>query len=281
MKLAIRSQDIKAQDTAGLIRGLEECRLDGLQLVCYKTFPHIKYEPGQLDEAFLSGVGAALRDAGKEIYLIGAYFNPVHSDPKSVQKSVEIFKEYIRYAALLGCPVVGSETGSYHDDVWVYHPDNRTATAVFRAAAVFRELCGYAEKFGVKVAIEGAAGHVAYDPDTLDAMLRAIGKDNTAVVFDLFNYLDRDNHVRYLEILRRGLALFGGKIRCFHLKDYVVTGDRIRQVAVGKGRFDYRRILRAVKKYDRDAVLVLEGTTGDDILPAARLIRKIWENDDE
>ncbi|MDR1092961.1 MAG: sugar phosphate isomerase/epimerase [Clostridiales bacterium] len=277
MKLAVRSQDLNAGDAAGLAVRLGECRIDGLQLACHKTFGRIKNEPGQLSGEFLSEF-RALKGAGKEVFLMGAYFNPVHGDAEKVKKGVEIFKEHIRLCGYAGCRAVGSETGSYNGDSWTYNPLNRTEGALNRVAGIFRELCDYAEPYGVRVGIEGAAGHVAYSPETLDRLLEKIGRENARVIFDLFNYLDGGNHARYLDILKRGLDLFKGRIFCFHMKDCVVENGAAKQVAVGRGGFDYRRILTLIREYDENAVMVLEGTAGGDIIPAVDLIRTTWEN---
>ena len=32
-----------------------------------------------------------------------------------------------------------------------------------------------------------------------------------------------------------------------------------------------------IKAYDKDAILVLEGTTGEDIVPCIKFIREVWD----
>ena len=51
---------------------------------------------------------------------------------------------------------------------------------------------------------------------------------------------------------------------------------KLRQVAPGKGMFDFDKILGRIKSYDKSAVLVLEGTTGGDIAPCTEFIRRKW-----
>ena len=54
-------------------------------------------------------------------------------------------------------------------------------------------------------------------------------------------------------------------------------GDgKLKQVAPGKGMFDFDKILSKIKAYDKNATLVLEGTTGDDIIPCTQFIRNKW-----
>ncbi|MBP0980918.1 MAG: sugar phosphate isomerase/epimerase, partial [Oscillospiraceae bacterium] len=180
---------------------------------------------------------------------------------------------------LLGCNVVGSETGSFNDDKWTYHPLNRTDEALQTVIATFSELCDIAAENDAVVAMEGAAGHVCYDVATLDKALKAINKENTRVIFDLYNYLDESNQFDYLRILDEGLETFGDRILLFHMKDcFFKNGEKPQQAPFGKGEMDIKTILGKIKAHDKNAVLTLEGTTGDDIAHAVTTIKEIWES---
>jgi sugar phosphate isomerase/epimerase len=237
----------------------------------------VKYVPDGLSEQKAREIGDALKANGIEVSLIGAYFNPVHSNAEKVINCKQVFKDYLKYARLLGCDTVGSETGSFNDDKWTYNPLNRTEEALERVIATFTELADYAKSQGVYIGMEGAAGHVCYDVKTLKRAIDGVNRDNVKVIFDIYNYLDMSNYANYLEILDEGLKTFAGKIIVFHMKDCVVEDGKLKQVAPGKGMFDYEKILKKVKAYDKDAVLVLEGTTGDDIVPCTNFVKEVWE----
>ena len=130
MKLCIRAHDLGVTGTENILRRLDELGLDGVQMVCYKAYDDIPYLPGAITAEKAEEIGKAFRDAGKIIPLVGAYFNPVHSDRKKALRCENIFGEYLRVCRLLGCDFVGSETGSFNDDSWTYHPRNRTEEAV-------------------------------------------------------------------------------------------------------------------------------------------------------
>ena len=49
---------------------------------------------------------------------------------------------------------------------------------------------------------------------------------------------------------------------------------KLMQCGVGKGILDYGRILKKIHEHNPDAILVLEGTTGDDIGYAVSFLRK-------
>ncbi len=277
MQLCIRAHDLGVKGTEAILRRLEELNIDGVQMVCYKAYDDIAYTPGAITAEKAAAIGADFRAAGKIIPLVGAYFNPVHSNQEKRRRCFDVFAEYLMVCSAMGCGYVGSETGSYSDDPWIYHPQNRTEEAVQAVAETFSRLCDVAAEHGSMVAMEGAAGHVCHDPDTLAKARSLIGKP-TKVIFDLFNYLDEGNQRDYLAILDRGLALFQGEILLFHMKDCrFVEGGLPRQVPFGTGELDMTQILRRIKAYDENAVLTLEGTTGDDIPLAVKTIKEIWE----
>ena len=276
MKIAFRTHDLGVKGLDGAVEKMHACGISAVQLVAYKFMDEIKYAPGGLTEESATHIGKTLKQNGIDVGLIGAYFNPVHSDKEKVARCKAVFKEYLKYSHLLGCPVVGSETGSYNDDKWTYNPLNRTEDALNTVIDTFRELAEYAKSVGAYVGMEGAAGHVCYDVKTLKRAIDAINADNIKVIFDIYNYLDASNYQSYLEIFDEGLKTFAGNILVFHIKDCVFEDGKLKQVAPGKGMFDFDKILGKIKAYDKDAILVLEGTTGEDIVPCIDFINRKW-----
>lgn len=277
MKLCVRAHDLGVKGTDNILRRITQLGIDGVQMVCYKVCPDIPYAPGAITEEKAAAIGQAFREAGKEICMVGAYFNPVHSDREKARRCEGIFAEYLAQCGAMGCRYVGSETGSYSDEPWVYHPKNRTEEALHASAERFSRLCDVARRHGATVAVEGAAGHVCYNPAALQRMRQIIGKP-TKVIFDLFNYLDESNQYDYLSILEEGLRLFSGEILLFHMKDCrFVPGGKPVQVPFGTGDMDLEAVLGRIKAYNPDAILTLEGTTGEDIPYAVNTINTIWE----
>ena len=277
MQIAFRTHDLGVKGLDAAVEKAHTCGISAVQLVAYKFMDEIKYAPGGLTEESATYIGKTLKENGIDVGLIGAYFNPVHSDKEKVARCKAVFKEYLKYSRLLGCPTVGSETGSFNDDKWTYNPKNRTEEALNTVIETFRELAEYAKGVGAFVGMEGAAGHVCYDVKTLKRAIDAINADNIKVIFDIYNYLDASNYRNYLEILDEGLKTFAGKILVFHIKDCVFEDGKLKQVAPGKGMFDFDKILSKIKAYDKDAILVLEGTTGEDIVPCINFIKTKWE----
>lgn len=278
MKICIRAHDLGVKGTQQILHKIRELGIDGVQMVCYKAYDDIPYSIGGITEEKAALIADAFREAGAMIPLVGAYFNPVHSDRAKAERCYEIFAEYLRCCRTMGCGYVGSETGSFNDDSWTYHPQNRTEEALQTVVDTFSRLCDVAQEAGAMVAMEGAAGHVCWNVRTLARARKMIGKP-TKVIFDLYNYLDETNQEDYLSILEEGLNTFAGEILLFHMKDCCfVPGEKPKQVPFGTGEMDLKAILKRIKAYDENAVLTLEGTTGEHILHAVTTINTIWES---
>lgn len=275
MKLNIRAHDLGVKGEENIAARLDELGLSGVQLVAYKALPDIAYAPGAMSAERAAAVSECFKASGKSVPLIGAYFNPVHPDEQKFKNGIAVFRDYLRLAKTFGCDTVGSETGSYNGDKWAYHPLNRTDEALGRVISVFSELCDYAKDFGAYVGMEGAFGHVCYDVKTLNRAVKAIGRDNIKLIFDLYNYLDASNIDKMYDILDEGIDTFGDRICVFHIKDCVISANgSLKQCGVGKGIFDYSRILPRIKNVCPDAELVFEGTTGEDIPYAVQHIKQ-------
>lgn len=278
MKVCIRAHDLGVSGTAQILKRLDCLGLDGVQMVCYKAYPDIGQIPGAITQERAAQIGKAFSDSGKIIPLVGAYFNPIHTDEKKVENSLRIFEDYLRVCKAMGCNVVASETGSCNNDEWTYHPGNRTEESLQGVVRAFSRLCDVAADCGSIVAMEGCSGHVCWDVDTLARARKMIGK-KTRVVFDLYNFMDTDNQGDYLKILDKGLDAFAGDIQVFHMKDcFLTNGQKPIQTPFGKGELDMKAILTRIKNYDPDAVLVLEETTGEHIEHAIKTIKNTWES---
>jgi len=275
MKLMIRAHDLGVKGEENIVNRLRELDLDGVQLVAYKSIEGVSYTEGSLDIERAKAIGDTIRAAGKDVALVGAYFNPVHPNRQKAQHGVRMFLDYLSLAKALGASVVGSETGSYMGDAWGWHPDNSKEESRETVIDTFAFLADAAKQCGICVGIEGAFNHVLSTPDILFDAIRRINRNNIRVIFDLYNYLSDSNYESAYEILKRGHELFGSEILLYHIKDFTVREGKLAQYGVGKGVLDYERILGEIYNQNPDAVLVLEGTVGEDIPFAVEHLRSI------
>ncbi len=276
MNLCIRAHDLGVTGIDAVVNRLEELGAVGAQLVCYKVMEDVPYAPGAITPEKAAAVGKAFRDRGLTIPFMGAYFNPVHSDREKTQRGMDVFSDYLRTCRAMGCNVVGSETGSFNDDRWTYHPRNRTEEGLQQAVRVFTQLREVADSAGSSIAIEGAVGHVCWNIETVDRARKMIG-GTTKVVVDLAHYLDENNQGRYLDVLKQALDTFGDDILLFHLKDCVLENGKLpRVVPYGTGELDIPAILGTIKAFNPNATLVLEETAAPYLPAAVETVRTAW-----
>ena len=265
MKLMVRAHDLGVKGAKNINIKLCELGIDGVQFVAYKSIDGVTCSPDQLTKEQAKEISNLLKKNGKDIALIGAYFNPVHPNTAKIDNGIAVFKDYLSLAKDLGCDYVGSETGSYNGDPWIYHPMNHSDEALDRVVDTFYSLAEFAEACGVNIAMEGAFGHVCHTPERLYEAVQRIGKKNIKFIFDLYNYLDLSNVDTAYDILNRGISLLGDGILLFHIKDFVIQDNKLKQCGVGKGILDFDIILNVIYKHNPNAILVLEGTVGDDL----------------
>lgn len=260
LKIGIRAHDLGKYDFENLLEVTKQAGFDYIQLVLYKA---VLEEDGFLNHSKVEKYNKALKNKSIKIAMLGAYFNPVHHDENKVALGIERFKNYLEYASSLNCNYVGSETGSYNDDKWTYNPLNRTEAAYQKVLKVFTELVNYSST--CNIVIEAAYGHVIYNPQILKRLVDDLDSDKVKVTIDLFNYLSINNHENRYEILQEAISLLKERIVIFHLKDYIIENDTLKQVGLGRGLMDYPKIINIIKKSCPNAYLIFEGVRGDDI----------------
>ncbi|AEE15839.1 sugar phosphate isomerase/epimerase family protein [Treponema brennaborense] len=259
MKICVRAHDLGKMSASALAAAAADYGFDGVQLVLGKAIEGQTGAPGSVTASFAQSVRETFASGGVEIAMLGAYFNPVHSNKSLVASNIEKFREHLRFAPLFGSRFVGSETGSFNDDKWTYHPQNRTPEAFAEVSRIFGDLAVSAKQYGSNLALEGAWGHCCWNPGTLRRLVDSIDNGHVYVTVDVYNYLYEGNYARHTEIFDECLDLFGSKIVIFHLKDFVVAGGALRQVGLGQGIMDWEYMIPRIAERCPGAYLIFEG----------------------
>ena len=197
--------------------------------------------------------------------MLGAYFNPVHSNKELVAKNILKFKEHLLYENDFHAGYVGSETGSFNDDKWTYNPLNRTEEAFQEVKRIFSDLALYADLHNAKIALEGAFGHCMYQPKALKRLVDEIGSNSIYYTVDIYNYLAIENYEHHTDIFDECLDLFKGRIVIFHIKDFIVENGALKQCCIGKGLMNYDYIIPKIKENCPNAYLIFEGSKPEDM----------------
>ena len=275
MKIGVRVHDFGKSDPSTLAKRAKQVGFDGVQLVLNKAIEGETGLPGTVNKEKAKAIREAFEMEGLEIFMLGAYFNPVHSNKELVSTLISKFKEHLSYLNDFNGHYVGSETGSYNDDKWTYNPLNRTEEAFAEVKKVFKELANHALAVNGKIALEGAYGHCMFEPEMLKKLVDEIDNGHVFYTVDLYNYLDISNYQNYKEIFERCLDLFKGKIVIFHLKDFILENNSIKQCAIGKGLFDYQYLLNRIKETNPDSYLIFEGSKSEDMEESLKFVKNL------
>ncbi len=275
MKIGIRLHDVGKGLVPDVLDKAKELGFNEVQLVFKKAFVDENNNPIIFNEETLKPVYEELVKRDIHVAMLGAYFNPVHSNKELVKKNKEYFIDHLRLASKIGACYVGTETGSYNDDKWTYNPKNQTEEGYLDTMKIFHELKNYAEKYHTTILMEPAYGHVIYSVDQLSRAVKELNSPYVKETIDIYNLLYIGNYQDYREIFLHALETFKDDIKIFHLKDFYVDGEKLVQCGLGKGIIDFEFIMSNIKKYAPNATLIFEGVTGEDIVPSLELIKNL------
>ena len=280
MKILARAHDVCKADSNTLAKSVKEAGYDGVQLVLYKGIEGCNGAwAGTMDEKYIKDIAASFKNEGLEVAMLGAYFNPVHSNKELVEKCINRFKNHLSFAHLFDCNYVGSETGSYNDDQWTYNPLNRTEEAFLENKRIWSDILAHAKSVGANVALEGAYGHCMHNPQALHRLYNEINNGNLFITLDVFNYLHPGDFSKEFQhsLVDDSLALFGDNIKIYHLKDFIFDAEnnKLKQVGLGEGLMDLDYIVSKALAHTPNAVLVFEGCPKDKIESSIKHIKSI------
>lgn len=260
MTLCIRPHDVGKDTPEALAEKIHALGFQGVQLAIAKAIKDQNGNPDTLTEDICKEIKAGFNKHNVEIPLLGAYFNPVHSNKEKVKAGAKKFADHLRKAHLFGAKYVASETGSYNDEPWIYHPKNQTEEAFEEVYSGFKPLADVAKEAGSFLTVEGAWGHCMYCPAQMERLVKALDNGNIRVTVDIYNYLYEKNYEQRFDILDECLDRFGDKIAVFHIKDFNVNPDgTLREVGIKDGIMGWDKMLPKIKKAVPNALLVFEG----------------------
>lgn len=278
MKIGVRVHDFGKSDAVTLAKQAKAIGFDGVQFVINKAVAGETGAAGTLSKEKVNSFYEAFHNEGLDIAMMGAYFNPVHSNKELVSANIAKFKEHLLYLNDFHAGYVGTETGSFNDDKWTYNPLNRTDEAFDEVKRIMSDLADYAKEHNAKIALEGAFGHCMYNPKTLKRLIDEINSDAIYITVDIYNYLAMENYKNHTMIFDECLRLFEGKIVIFHIKDFVVENGALKQCCIGKGIMNYDYILPRIKKECPNAYLIFEGSKPEDMAFSYNFIKSKLEN---
>lgn len=232
------------------------------------------------DTALTPGLAAYIRKVfaknDVDIAVLGCYLNLANPNPEKLAQITHRYLAHLRFASLLGCGVVGTETGA-PNETYTHVPECHGEEALKTFITNLRPVVDYAEKMGVILAIEPVWKHIVYNPVRARQVLDTIASPNLQIILDPVNLLDISNYEHQREIVEEAIEVLGGDIAMVHIKDFVVENNSLRSVGAGLGQMDYTAVLRFIKEKKPKIHVTLENTTPEDHIRCRDHILKLYE----
>jgi len=212
-----------------------------------------------------------------DIAVLGCYLNLANPDTQELNQIMDVYKTHIRFASLLGCGIVGTETGAMNR-AYSFEKANHSETALQVFQDNLKVIIEYAEKMGVIVGIEPVYKHIVSDIERTRRVLAAINSPNLQIILDPVNLLSCDNYKYQDEIIKGAFELFGKDIAVIHAKDFRIEGERLLELPSGNGDLNHELLLRLIKKHKPYIHVLLENTQPSNAVQSREYIEKIYEN---
>lgn len=243
IQLGIRFHDTKEAPFEKRLQNVKEQGFSCIHMALSKV-PGFTADPMALTPGYAMYIKNALRHAEVDMAVLGCYLNLAHPDPVKLKEIQEKYYAHLRFASILGCGMVGTETGapneSYSYDKEACH--SKEALDIF--IENLKPVVECAEKFGVILAIEPVYRHIVYDGKRARQVLDRIGSPNLKIIFDPVNLIWTDNYEQRMEVIDEAIELLDKDIAMIHLKDCVLEPDKVKSVGCGFGEMDYTNIIK-------------------------------------
>ncbi len=223
---------------------------------------------------------AALKEHNAVFFEVAGYKSIIRPDESRRQKDIALLSKCIEAAERIGCPMVGTCTGSCDPNSYInVHPDNWSEKTwkltVESVKQVLRDTAGMKAAIGIEAQITTNIGR----PHDHKRLMEDVGDPRCAVNLDPVNMMSLDTYYHSTELLTECFDLLGEQILGAHAKDsYIVPDEQtviLREVAAGRGVMDYETYLARLSRMKWPRTLLPEHVPADQLIEAAAYIKKV------
>lgn len=276
MQLGIRLHDIKKAPLEERLAIAKEQGFRCGHLALSKVISEYSVDDSALTPGFALYLKRIFAQNQLDVAVLGCYLNLANPNEESLRKITHRYMAHIRFAALLGVGVVGTETGA-PNEAYQFEEACRSEEALQTFIKNVRPVVEYAEKMGVIFAIEPVAKHIVWNPQRAREVLDTIDSPNLQIIFDPVNLLDIHNYQDREAIIAEAIELLGDDIAMVHIKDFIVKDGELVSVAAGTGEMDYTQIIRFIKTKKPYIHVTLENTVPENAVESRKYIQKLWD----
>lgn len=276
MQLGIRLHDVEVLPLKERLQIVKDQGFSCAHVALTKLISEFSVDNQALTPGLAMYLKRLFYDTGIDFAVLGCYLNLANPEPDQIKKITETYISHLRFAALLGCGVVGTETGCPNVE-YRYEAACHSEEAYQTFVTNLRPVITAAEKLGVLLAIEPVRSHIIYDSKRARRLLDEIASPNLRIILDPVNLLGMDNYQQQTEVLKEAIELLGEETAVVHIKDYIVEGEKLKSCAAGLGIFDYEPLIRFIKQRKPYIHCTLEDTKPENAVTAREHIQAIWD----
>ncbi len=218
----------------------------------------MKDAPEKLNAEYAEQFRRDFEEAGMECAVLGCYLNLADPDPERRARTQEIYKAHLRFAAMTGAQVVGTETYANPESVFAEPaPQSEEAFRLFMDS--LRPVVRFAEECGAVLAVEPVWYHIISTPERAARMLEELSSDHLQIILDAVNLISPETAGRADDVVRNAISLLGDRVRILHMKDFILQPDgKMDACACGLGSMQYGRLLSFATK--KNLPMTMENT---------------------
>lgn len=276
MKIGIRAHDMERAPLEELVQNINKKGFQCTQLALQKAIDEFNVDK----EALTPGLAFYIRDIFRkynvDIAVLGCYLNMANPDNIERKDTLDTYKAHIRFASLLGCGMVGTETGAVNRE-YRYEEANHSEKALQILIENLKYVVEYGEKMGVIIGMEPVFFHIVSDIERTYKVIQAVNSPNLQIIFDPVNLLSYQNYKNQEDIMKGAFELFGKDIAAIHAKDFKVEGQEIRSYVSGEGLLNYGLLLSLIKKHKPYIHVLLEDTTPSNVLQTKEFVENAYK----
>ncbi len=277
MQIGIRLHDTKPVSLEERLQIVKEQGFTCAHVALSKVIKEFPVDNGALTPGLAMYLKKLFWDKGIDLAVFGCYLNLAHPDPVQLSKIQNTYLAHIRFASILGCGVVGTETGAPNAE-YKYEPACRSEEALRLFIRNLRPVVAYAQAMGVILAIEPVRNHIVYDARRAKRVLEEIASPNLQIILDPVNLLGMDNYVEQTEVVEEAIDLLGDDVAVIHMKDFIARDDSLVSVAAGTGQLNYKPVIDFIRERKPFIHCTLEDTTPENAVAARKYISNMYRN---
>ncbi|MFT8317494.1 MAG: sugar phosphate isomerase/epimerase family protein [Sporolactobacillus sp.] len=247
--IGIRAHNYSARDDIQLLTNmLISQHVPYLQFSPAFSFPELTHNGDLINVGMGDYMRKVFAMSGINIAVLSCYVNIIHPNWTVREKLLSRFEKYLMCARSFGANIIATETGSI-DNQFIYTKENFTDQAFSTTITSLKRLVQCAEKLGVIIGIEPGVHHPIYSLERTCKMLEMIPSPNLHVLLDPGNLVMAENYKDEISIMEKCFQIFGNKIVAVHLKDFIVSDNKMQLTSMGKGCAPIKDMLSIIKRY--------------------------------